>query len=223
MRHNLSATQISLYMRHPENWRLRYLEREKHIPSIGDHIGADVHRLLAAHLRGEVDISPPGPPSTRWGATWYPHAIAAPGLRHLPTPGSVAVEVRRALDLDGRAVVCVKDAERDGIIVDHKTTPSLDLALADLALDVQAAIYAAEHLQRTGLPAVTLLWVWYATDGSGARPVEQVVTAEDVEPTIELVRLAARSMEAERCRSLTFLGDSTSSDARQLNLPVTTT
>lgn len=195
---SVSPTQVSLYLRDPSEWRAIYLDRSKrHRPVIGDLIGADVHRLLAAYLRGEVDIDPPGPPSSKWGWIWYPHAIAAAGVLHLPEPGSVDVEVRRVFELAGARVVCIKDAEGDGLVIDHKTG-ELNSALEDLSSDVQAAIYATEHLRRTGTDSVELRWIWYANDGSGSRVVSQVVGHSDLAPTIALVEWAIRAMEAER-------------------------
>jgi hypothetical protein len=194
----VSPTQVRLYLQNPAEWRAIYLERSKrHRPVIGDIIGAEVHRLLAAYLRAEVGVDPPGPSSSKWGWIWQPHAIAAGGLQHLPAPGSVEVEVRRVFEIAGVPVVCVKDAEAPGLVLDHKTG-KLSSALEALSTDVQAVIYAAEHLRRTGLGSVELRWIWYAIDGSGSRVISQIVDHEDIAPTIALVEGAIRAMESER-------------------------
>lgn len=197
----LSATQIAMYLRDPDEWRAAYLHRRRVPPTLGQVIGGDVHRLLAAYLRGDADISPPGPPTTWRGNTWHPHAIAAPGLCYLPEPGSVAVEVRRAFYLSGHPIVVIKDAEGTAFVLDHKITDDLNvwaMSPKQLAGNTQAIVSAVETLQREDCATVALRWVYYDAQGRGAVAVDMTLDRLVVAASLEPIIAACNAMCSER-------------------------
>ena len=141
----------------------RYPEPRTDALRDGERLHAVVERWLAT---GELSGAPKD------------QRIVEEEIPFLPRPGTVGVEVKFCLELDGvllQGVIDVLDAEHQRI-EDHKFVGTFEYALTpeDLRTDWQACIYALV----VPWPRVALRWNYVSKARRECRPVDVEVTRE---------------------------------------------
>lgn len=185
-------------------WAWRYVDgvepEQKGAASKGDA----VHKVLEDWLEGRpVD--------------WTTDAakIAMTGLHLIPRPQTNGVEVERrfSIRLGGHWIRGRSDWRKLGEIPevgDHKTSGDIEKHAKteeELATNIQAAIYAADVMGRSGTNAADLVWVYYPTK-KGAKKAKRVhlrVTRDDITPTLQRVIAIADAMREIDRRGLRAL------------------
>jgi hypothetical protein len=112
-------------------------------------------------------------------------AIILPGIKHLPTPGTVETERYFELDLGelGTLVGYIDFYSPYELVGDHKTTSNLKWAHTHetLAGDDQCVIYAVRALHDSEGETVVCRWVYYQTKKPRSRKVEILFHADDLQ------------------------------------------
>ena len=210
----ISPSQVSTYELCHRKWAWGYIEKIKGPPNKFAQLGLEVHDILEAWMR---DGTAPDR-ETKAGA------IAIPGLKHLPQPGTAVVEGKflwalpeEPFDITGRidwhdvipGAVARDDTERRARIVelalmgellrigDHKTTGDFKWAMNpdQLRRDIQAVIYASYFMALAGVPAVLGRWVYYRTRRTpSSKCVDWDITREEAAPIMTRVRAVGHEM-----------------------------
>lgn len=162
----LSASQFSTWWSCKRKWGFQYLLKLPQPKGDALSTGLRVHKELEDYLKIGT---PPGP-------------ILEPGLLHFPdreTPG-----IRIESYFSWRGWRGYKDVEVPGVVYDLKTSRSFSYKLTKdgLSKNVQAIVYAAEHMDRYGTEQVELRWVYCKTEG---------------EPESKLVKISLTKSEAD--------------------------
>ena len=191
----LSASQIGTWNQCKRKWGYSYLDRIKTPSHPSAELGQRVHAVLEAWLKDGVPFNL----STEEGQ------IASSGLQYLPLPGSAEVEAGFVVQTETakyRGFIDARFREELPVILDHKTTSDLRWAKTeeDLRKDVQATLYAAEAMLRTGSDAVELRWIYYTTRKPyKSRNVSLVVVKDEIEANFDAIdRTAAEMLTAYR-------------------------
>jgi RecB family exonuclease len=191
----LSASQIGTWNQCKRKWGYSYLDRIKTPSHPSAELGQRVHAVLEAWLKDGVPFNL----STEEGQ------IASSGLQYLPLPGSAEVEAGFVVQTETakyRGFIDARFREELPVILDHKTTSDLRWAKTeeDLRKDVQATLYAAEAMLRTGSDAVELRWIYYTTRKPyKSRKVSLVVVKDEIEANFDAIdRTAAEMLTAYR-------------------------
>ena len=183
----LSASQIGTWTDCKRKWGFQYLDGIRSPPNPSAALGVRVHAVLEAWLRD----------GTAFDLSTLEGQIASSGLAHLPMPGEAEVEKGFVVKTDAASYRGYIDASFGGdppTVLDHKTTGNLQWAKTedDLRKDIQATIYAAEAMSRTGKDAVELRWVYYTTKKPyQSHKVSLVVLREDIEKNFDEIDLIA--------------------------------
>jgi hypothetical protein len=192
----LSASQIGTFEACSRKWALSRVLGSRSNAAAAK--GSAVHSVLEAWL-GEGKAPDAGTEIGR---------IAMTGIEHLPRPGAGIVEdaftlARGGYVLRGRKDLRVPDHRRPAVY-DHKTTSGLQWAKSaeDLAVDVQATIYAAHELAEfPGAEAVDLHWIYYTTRA----PFRSRKVSLAVLPSHVAERMDAIDATAERIAAVAHL------------------
>jgi RecB family exonuclease len=188
----LSASQIGTWNQCQRKWGFSYLDRIKTPSHPSAELGQRVHAVLEAWLKDGV----PFDLSTEEGQ------IASSGLQYLPLPGSAEVEAGFVVQTETakyRGFIDARFQETLPVILDHKTTSDLRWAKTEETLrkDVQATLYAAEAMLRTGSEAVELRWIYYTTRKPyKSRKVSLVVVKDEIEKNFDEIDAVAAQMLA---------------------------
>jgi hypothetical protein len=163
----LSASQISKGRRCLRLYAFEYVEGFKPPPSAKQQFGTDVHTHLENWL--SKGIVPPDTPEGN---------VAKQGIQKgwLPVPSDKLLTEEK-FDMpwidDVNMMGYIDCVEPPGLVIDHKTTSSLNWAKTEeqLALDEQAIIYAIWAAQTFNVSVVNARWIYYAASNpkTGAR------------------------------------------------------
>ena len=191
----LSASQIGTWNQCKRKWGYSYLDRIKTPSHPSAELGQRVHAILEAWLRD----------GTAFDLSTQEGQIAAAGLQHLPLPGTAEVEQGFVVQTEAakyRGFIDARFRDELPVILDHKTTSDLRWAKTeeDLRKDVQATLYAAEAMLRTGSDAVELRWIYYTTRKPyKSRKVSLIVVKDEIEANFDAIdRTAAEMLTAYR-------------------------
>jgi hypothetical protein len=180
---NLSATQINKFRRCQRIIGFEYVENIKAPSTEKQQFGSAVHKELEGWLR---DAEPPSDlPAGQ---------VAKQGIQKgwLPIPSKdlqIEVSIKTEWMHNVHMIGYVDCFEPPDLVIDHKTTSSLNWVLtpAQLATDAQAIIYAVWAITEFRIPEVRARWVYYAASNPetgprkpcGAQPVETLFRAAD--------------------------------------------
>lgn len=199
-----TASKIETFELCPRKWAWASIEGLKRKDTESSALGDAIHGQLEAWLREgrALDLTTPA------------GQIALSGVHLLPKPRTPGLDVEAwyGLQVGGHRFRGKKDWQRLGLPVpevgDHKSTKkTLYVKSADdLRTDVQAALYAADAMHRTGAHACDLVWVYYLTKGPRrAKRVHLRVTRDDVRPVLARAVAVADAMAAAEAKNLRAL------------------
>lgn len=200
-----SASQVESFDDCQRKWAWRYRDRIKR-DKPSRVLGNAVHDVLAKWLSHATPIDT----STEAGR------IALTGIHVLPAPKTPGLEVEGVpigepgdkklfgLRVGGHLFCGVKDVQDltrvPPLVIDHKTSkdPRRYAKTADMLTDdVQACLYAADAMVRTGSDTCDLRWVYYSTrKPSLPIVVDRRVTREQIEMRLERAVQSAQRMAA---------------------------
>ena len=180
----------------PRKWAFIKIDGLEAPPNAAAALGLRVHDVLELFLGEGEDIDT----DTEEGQ------IAFPGVRLLPVPrypgmrleGWFAIQFGAAAYVGYKDVEIIRAGERPQV-KDHKTTRSFTWMKTqkELLRDVQAGLYAADSMIKTGWSEVELEWIYYRTEGSRqAKPVQVTINREQVSRILTGVDETAREMIA---------------------------
>lgn len=180
----LSASQIDTYRDCPRKWAYQYLESLRAPPRESAALGTRVHEILEAYLR---DGSLPDLSEEYLGN--YPGQIAKSGMHLLPPPGSVDVEQRVNFQTEHSLWQGRIDAVGPDFILDHKTSKDRRYT-RDLAIDVQAALYAHAFGN-----SKELRWIYYHTQRRDAWMVRHRFSTDELAERIADIDSSAHAVQ----------------------------
>ena len=179
-----SVSQLETFDLCPRKWAFEKIDKLEREPNEFAELGDRVHTVLEKYLKYGKTIDT----STREGK------IAFPGLKHLPLPRSKGMRVEEWFVLKFGVAVYrgLKDVEiilKDKIpkVMDHKSTRNFKWKKSqqELKTNLQAGIYAADCMVKTGIDLVEEEWIYYKTEGKPkAEPVKIQMTQELVEDVL---------------------------------------
>ena len=150
-----SASQFQSYLDCPRKWGWPNLEGIRAPASPQQAFGTEMHALAERYLRDGVPID----------LTSQAGLALMAGSHLLPRPGALDmyVEAHFALDLGGHEIHGFKDVELPGLVIDHKSTSDLAWSPSpeELAINVQACLYAYDNMLTYGGSTCDLRWVYY--------------------------------------------------------------
>ena len=189
-----SPSQVSEYELCPRKWAFQQLDGLRKPKGKGALFGIGVHDHLEKWLKKRL------PPSGSKEAK-----VAQMILPHLPPPHLVDpshVEMDVGIELDGVKFAMALDLWMPDLspptVYDHKSTSSFDWALKPelMAEDVQATLYAAWAMVKTGSSEVAVQWTYGLTKGApDARAVRALLRREDVSSRVEQTVQSAKEMK----------------------------
>lgn len=189
-----SVSQVETFLTCPRKWGFDKIDGIPSEPNRFAELGQDVHGVLEEYLGKAIPIDP----DTRAGR------IAMPGIKFLPYPRAPGMRVERwfAIEFGVAAYRGLKDIEiiqgsSIPLVLDHKTTRSWDWKKTkhELLRDVQAGIYAADAMQKTGADEVALRWLYYRTEGAPlSEPVDVTIDRKQVSNILSFVNHTAKRM-----------------------------
>lgn len=189
-----SVSQLETFALCNRKWAFEKIDKLEGKENEFAALGQRVHDILEKYLKHAKPIDR----STKEGK------IAFPGLIHIPLPRTPGMRVEEwfVIQFGVAAYRGLKDIEiiiprKEPVIQDHKTTRNFrwKKTKKDLLSNLQAGIYAADAMRKTGWKTVILKWVYYATEGKPkAEPVAVRITQEQVEAILTEADSIAQQM-----------------------------
>lgn len=193
-RYVFSVSQVETFLTCPRKWAFEKIDGIEKQSNKFAELGHRVHGVLEEYL----DKGKPITSDTREGS------IAMAGIKHLPYPRAPGMRVERwfAIVFGVAAYRGLKDVEiirrRElPLVLDHKTTRSWDWkkTTRELVRDIQAGIYAADAMRKTGAREVALRWLYYRTEGAPlSEPVDVTITRSQVSDILTYTNHTAKRM-----------------------------
>jgi len=165
----LSPSQINTFRECQRKWGYEQILKKEKTSNRSAMLGTDCHALLEDYMEtGELDQTR----TFRQDDKLYLAEIVAPGLVHLPKPGTPGLELEQhfvarstatGIRYQGLKDLCLPS---QALVLDHKTTSDIGKwakTEGALATDVQAQIYAKQTLDLLRVHDVELRWVYYQT------------------------------------------------------------
>lgn len=163
--HVFSASQIETYVTCPRKWAFIKIDRIEAPQNEAAALGGRVHDILEDFVGKGIEIDF----DTEEGQ------IIQPGLKLLPIPGTpgLSLEGWFSIQFGAAAYVGYKDIQIISPtgdrpqVKDYKTTGSFTWKKSpkELLEDIQAGIYAADAMVKTGWEEVDLEWIYFRTKG----------------------------------------------------------
>lgn len=189
-----SVSQIENFILCNRKWAFNKIDKIREPETESQKLGLRVHDVLESYLKHAVSIDP----DTLEGS------IAMSGHQFLPLPKSPGLRVEEwfSVQFGVAAYRGLKDIEiiRPGEIPqvkDHKTTKSFgwQKQSKQLAEDIQAGLYAADAMHKTGSSTVDLEWIYYRTTGARkAQTTRVTLTESQVQATCQRIDETAQRM-----------------------------
>lgn len=189
-----SVSQIETFLTCPRKWAFDKIDGIEPSANKWAELGQKVHSVLEAYLERGVPIDS----GTRVGS------IAMPGIQYLPFPRTPGMRIEKwfAIVFGVAAYRGLKDVEliQGGeipLVLDHKTTRSWDWKKSkrELLSDIQAGMYAADAMRKTGADEVALRWLYYRTEGAPlAEPVDVTINRTQVSNILSFTDHTAKRM-----------------------------
>lgn len=197
-----SVSQLETFELCNRKWAFEKIDKLEGKENVFAELGQRVHDVLEKYLEKAVPIDR----TTKEGK------IAFPGLVHLPMPKTKGMRVEKwfAIKFGVAAYRGLKDVEiivdgKEPIIIDHKSTRNFrwKKSKKELLVNLQAGIYAADTMKKTGWKTVILKWVYYATEGKPkAEPVPVRITEAQVEEILtradEIAQRMVQTLQTRR-------------------------
>lgn len=201
-----SASQVSTYQLCARKWFLQKVEGLRSPPGPSAALGLDVHSQIERWLKDGIPLDmtvPSGP-------------IAMAGLHLLPMPKTPGLRIEEEFTIEiyghkfrGYKDYAIHEPRPIPLVGDHKSTKDFRWAKTDalhppddgednrLRIDIQANLYAAEAMWRTGSEWCDLEWMYYRTTGAPAvHPVRLRLHRNEVAPVLERVVKSCNTMTA---------------------------
>lgn len=179
-----SVSQLETFDLCNRKWAFEKIDKIEGKQNAAAELGQRVHDVLERYLKKGIAIDR----NTKEGK------IAFPGLKHLPLPRTPGMKVEEwfVVKFGIAAYRGLKDVEiivasKEPIIIDHKSTRNFrwKKTKQQLLTNLQAGIYAADAMAKTGWKTVILKWVYYKTEGKPlAEPVPVRINQKQVEEII---------------------------------------
>lgn len=196
---HLSASQLATYGDEcPRKWGFRKLDGLEEPSGAAADFGSRAHLQAEGYERFGIplDLTTPEGECIFAGV----HLLPKPG-----TPGMV-VEGDMVLNAWGHLIIGRKDIEilptPGGFIrpkvIDHKTTSNFGYALNEetITTNIQAVLYAADAMVKTGSDSCDLEWIYYKSKKPyKAFPVRATVTRAQITPTLERIKTLADEIQ----------------------------
>lgn len=189
-----SVSQIETFLTCPRKWAFDKIDGIEPPANKWAELGQKVHSVLEAYLERGVPIDS----GTRVGS------IAMPGIQYLPYPRTPGMRIEKwfAIVFGVAAYRGLKDVElilggEIPLVLDHKTTRSWDWKKSkrELLSDIQAGMYAADAMRKTGAEEVALRWLYYRTEGAPlAEPVDVTINRAQVSNILSFTDHTAKRM-----------------------------
>jgi RecB family exonuclease len=189
----LSASQIETFRTCPRKWAWDRIDGVAQPKNESLELGTAVHNELEQYLKHGTPINK----ETRAGQ------IAMAAIPHLPIPKTAGMSIEQwfAVDYKGFRFRGKKDVEfirsTPPKVMDHKTTKALVWAKTpdSLQTDVQAALYAADLMSKSGSSIVDLQWTYLTTSGTPqCEPVLATITEDQVVEVMDSVHETALNL-----------------------------
>jgi hypothetical protein len=196
-----SPSQVATYELCARKWAWEWLDGAERSPNKFAEFGIKVHSYLELWLKKRV---PPSGGVSVGKSVQQEARTAQMMIPHLPPPHLVdpdCVEMAAGIVVGGVQFIMQIDLwmpELDPpVVYDHKTTGSFDWALRPDVMheDVQATLYAAWALVKTGAPGVAAQWTYGLRGGAAnAMTVRAVLTPAMIEDRVGRSVQSAREM-----------------------------
>lgn len=189
-----SVSQLETFELCNRKWAFEKIDKIEGKPNAAAELGQRVHDVLEGYLDKGIPIDR----NTKEGK------IAFPGLKHLPLPRTPGMRVEKwfVVKFGIAAYRGLKDVEiivasKEPIVIDHKSTRNFrwKKTKQQLLTNLQAGIYAADAMVKTGWKTVILKWVYYKTEGKPlAEPVPVRINQKQVEEILSYADDIAHQM-----------------------------
>lgn len=197
-----SVSQLETFSLCNRKWAFEKIDKLEGKENEFAALGQRVHDVLEKYLDKAIPIDR----STKEGK------IAFPGIKHLPLPRTKGMRVEKwfVIKFGVAAYRGLKDVEiivpgREPIILDHKSTRNFrwKKTKKQLLVNLQAGIYAADAMLKSGSATVILKWVYYATEGKPkSEPVEVRISKAQVEAILseadEIAQQMVKTLQTKR-------------------------
>lgn len=197
-----SVSQLETFSLCNRKWAFEKIDKLEGKENEFAALGQRVHDVLEKYLDKAIPIDR----STKEGK------IAFPGIKHLPLPRTKGMRVEKwfVIRFGVAAYRGLKDVEiivpgREPLILDHKSTRNFrwKKTKKQLLVNLQAGIYAADAMLKSGSTTVILKWVYYATEGKPkSEPVEVRISKAQVEAILseadEIAQQMVKTLQTKR-------------------------
>lgn len=189
-----SVSQVENFLRCERKWAFNKIDRIEEPSTLAQELGKEVHEQHENYLRF----------GTPYDLGADAGQIAFSGHKHLPLPGTPGMRIEEWFVFRFGVAVYrgLKDIEilqtgRIPRVIDHKSTASFrwQKTEEELKTDIQACIYAADAMEKSGSAVVDCKWIYHRTKGARRSAVTEVSLRDtDVLPVLEKVDEAAKQM-----------------------------
>ncbi len=197
-----SVSQLETFSLCNRKWAFEKIDKLEGKENEFAALGQRVHDVLEKYLDKAIPIDR----STKEGK------IAFPGIKHLPLPRTKGMRVEKwfVIKFGVAAYRGLKDVEiivpgKEPLILDHKSTRNFrwKKTKKQLLVNLQAGIYAADAMLKSGYTTVILKWVYYATEGKPkSEPVEVRINKAQVEAILseadEIAQQMVKTLQTKR-------------------------